>query len=87
MPAAAGPHRYWSLTRSARYSLLFALPLLLLYELLAFVLSGDSIAGVRNGADVLLKSIFLALGGPHIRPAEEASRKERLLGASRWSSL
>jgi hypothetical protein len=63
MPAAAGPHRYWSLTRSARYSLLFALPLLLLYELLAFVLSGDSIAGVRNGADVLLKSIFLALGG------------------------
>jgi len=55
--------RYRSLTRSARYSLLFALPLLLLYELLAFILSGDSIAGVRNGADVLLKSVFIALGG------------------------
>jgi hypothetical protein len=54
---------YWYQTRAARYSLLFALPLLLLYELLAFILSGDAIAGVRNGADVLLKSVFLALGG------------------------
>jgi len=54
---------YWRLTRSPRYSLLFALPLLLLYETLAFVLSHDAIAGVRNGADVLLKSLFVALGG------------------------
>jgi len=45
--------------------LLFALPLLLLYEALAYLLSGDAIAGVRNGADVLLKSAFLALGGRH----------------------
>jgi hypothetical protein len=56
---------YWSLTRSPRYSVLFAAPLLLCYELLAFVLSGDTIAGVRNGADVLLKSLFLTLGGRH----------------------
>jgi hypothetical protein len=56
-------NQYWGLTRSPRYSLIFALPLLLLYELLAFALSGDAIAGVRNGADVLLKSVFLALGG------------------------
>ena len=54
---------YWQATRAPRYSLLFALPLLLLYELLAFALSGDAIAGVRNGADVLLKSVFIALGG------------------------
>jgi hypothetical protein len=54
---------YWRLTRSPRYSLLFALPLLLLYETLAFVLSHDAIAGVRNGADVLLKSLFVGLGG------------------------
>ena len=54
---------YWRLTRSPRYSLLFALPLLLLYEALAFVLSHDAIAGVRNGADVLLKSLFVGLGG------------------------
>jgi Type II CAAX prenyl endopeptidase Rce1-like len=60
MPATS---RYWDLARAPRYSLLFALPLLLLYELLAFVLSGDAIAGLRNGADVLLKSIFIGLGG------------------------
>jgi hypothetical protein len=54
---------YWARTRAPRYSLTFALPLLLLYEGLAFVLSGHAIAGVRNGADVLLKSLFTALGG------------------------
>jgi CAAX prenyl protease-like protein len=54
---------YWRLARSPRYSILFALPLLLLYEALAFALSHDAIAGVRNGADVLLKSAFVWLGG------------------------
>lgn len=54
---------YWRDTRAPRYSLLFALPLLLGYEGLAFLLTGDAIAGVRNGADVLLKSAFLWLGG------------------------
>ena len=54
---------YWRLSRSPRYSLLFALPLLLIYETLAFVLSHDALAGVRNGADVLLKSAFVWLGG------------------------
>ncbi len=54
---------YWARTRAPRHSLTFALPLLLLYEGLAFVLSGNAIAGVRNGADVLLKSLFTALGG------------------------
>jgi membrane protease YdiL (CAAX protease family) len=55
--------RYWSATRAPRYSLTFALPLLVAYEALAFCLSHDSIAGVRNGADVLLKSVFVLLGG------------------------
>lgn len=50
-------------TRAPRYSFTFALPLLLLYEFLAFTLSGPDFAGVRNGADVLLKSLFLTLGG------------------------
>ena len=54
---------YARLSRAPRYSLLFALPLLLLYEALAFVLSHDAIAGVRNGADVLLKSLFIGFGG------------------------
>jgi hypothetical protein len=64
MPPSSASHRsYWRLSRAPRYSLLFALPLLVLYELLAFALSRDAIAGVRNGADVLLKSLFVALGG------------------------
>jgi len=33
------------------------------YEVLAFTLSHDSLSGVRNGADVLLKTAFLLLGG------------------------
>ena len=55
---------YFTASRQPRYSVLFALPLLLLYELLSFVLTGSTYAGVRNGADVLLKSAFLHLGGP-----------------------
>jgi len=54
---------YFQLSRSARYSILFALPLLLLYELLAFLIGGNDASGVRNGADVLLKSFFVSFGG------------------------
>lgn len=36
----------------------------MLYETAAFFLTGDAIAGVRNGADVLLKRMFVAFGGP-----------------------
>lgn len=53
---------YWHDSRAPRYSLTFALPLLVLYEALAALLS-DGGNGVRNGADVLLKSPFLALLG------------------------
>lgn len=55
--------RYLDATRAPRYSITFAAPLLVLYELLAFSLSGDAVAGLRNGADVLLKSLFVSLGG------------------------
>ena len=54
---------YWRASRAPRYSLLFALPLLVLYELLAFTLSHEAVQGVRNGADVLLKSLFVGFGG------------------------
>ncbi len=54
---------YWQASRSPRYSLTFALPLLVGYELLAFLLTHDALEGVRNGADVLLKSLFVLLGG------------------------
>jgi hypothetical protein len=36
-----------------------------LYELSAFVLAGDPVGGMRNGADVVLKSLFLSFGGQH----------------------
>jgi hypothetical protein len=54
---------YWRDTKAPRYSLGFAFPLLLIYEVLAFGLSHGEVSGVRNGADVLLKSLFLMLGG------------------------
>jgi hypothetical protein len=57
------PRGYWRLARTPRYSISFAFPLLAAYEMLAFMLSRLDVAGVRNGADVLLKSLFLTLGG------------------------
>jgi hypothetical protein len=54
---------YWQTTRAPRYSLAFSFPLLIAYELLAFTLSRGEVTAVRNGADVLLKSLFVTLGG------------------------
>lgn len=58
MPAPS----YWSISRAPRHSLLLALPLLLLYEVLAAALAGQ--AGVRNGADVLLNALIVSAVGP-----------------------
>jgi hypothetical protein len=55
---------YWQLSKAARYSVTFALPLLVMYELLAAMLNRDAPAGLRNGADVLLKSTFSMVAGP-----------------------
>jgi hypothetical protein len=63
MSLATGSSRYWRAARAPRYSITFAFPLLLAYEALAFTLSHSALAGVRNGADVLLKSAFVLLGG------------------------
>lgn len=63
MPASTTSYR--ALSRSHRYSLLFAMPLLLLYELLEAVAPVRSGGGViRNGADVLLTGVFSAAFGP-----------------------
>jgi CAAX prenyl protease-like protein len=56
------PGSYWQASRAPRYSLLFALPLLLFYQTLALLLSHGS-RSVRNGADVILQSLFVALAG------------------------
>lgn len=55
--------RYLDQSRAPRYSILFAVPLLIAYEASAFLLADSNGAGVRNGADVLLKSLFVILGG------------------------
>lgn len=55
--------QYYNASREPRYSVLFALPLWVLYEGLAALMSHSTYAGVRNGADVLLKTVFVALGG------------------------
>ena len=54
---------YWQTSKTHRYSLLFALPLLALYEALAALLPHDPRGGIRNGADVILREAFYAIGG------------------------
>jgi hypothetical protein len=57
--------QYWATSRSHRHSLLFALPLLVLYELLSTIAPVRVAGGVvRNGADVLLTGLFSWLLGP-----------------------
>jgi hypothetical protein len=61
-PSAAAS--YWDASRAPRYSLIFALPLFLLYEGLAAALSGSAgMASVRNAADLVLKTPFLMFSG------------------------
>lgn len=54
---------YWTESRAPRYSLLFALPLLLCYEALAAFLSAGRPGALRNGADVLLQEAFMSVFG------------------------
>ncbi|HYT71829.1 MAG TPA: CPBP family glutamic-type intramembrane protease [Gemmatimonadales bacterium] len=56
------PGSYWQASRAPRYSLLFALPLLVFYQLLATLLSTGP-RSLRNGADVILQSLFAAAAG------------------------
>lgn len=55
---------YFQASRAPRYSLLFALPLLILYQVLAALVPGGERGAVRNGADVLLQMLFTWLAGP-----------------------
>jgi hypothetical protein len=54
---------YWAESRAPRYSLLFALPLLMCYEALAALLTAGHPGGIRNGADVLLQEFFITVFG------------------------
>ena len=54
---------YWQASRSPRYSLLYALPLLIFYQVLAAAVPAGPQGGVRNGADVILQSVFVWVAG------------------------
>jgi len=54
---------YWQASRSPRYSLLFAVPLLVFYQVLAAAVPAGPQGGVRNGADVMLQAVFIWLAG------------------------
>jgi membrane protease YdiL (CAAX protease family) len=54
---------YWRRSRAPRYSLVFALPLFLLYEALAAAVASAGTESVRNAADVALKTPFLLFSG------------------------
>lgn len=56
--------RYLAHSRTHTYSLLFAVPLFVLYEAGAAWLARDGGSGLRNGADVMLRTL-LAAGGVH----------------------
>lgn len=53
---------YWQLSRSLTYSSLFALPLFLLYEILALLVNQGAGVAVRNAADALLRGLFRPFG-------------------------
>jgi membrane protease YdiL (CAAX protease family) len=54
---------YWKLSRAPRYSVTFALPLLILYQVLVLALSRFAGNQLRNGADIILQSFFVAIAG------------------------
>jgi len=59
------PRSYWQASRAPRYGLLFALPLLVFYQVLAALPQPgpEGIGQVRNGADVILESLFIWMVG------------------------
>lgn len=63
--SAASRTTYFNASRAHRYSVLFALPLLLGYEALAAMLATPGKAELRNGADAMLRAAFTAVAGPY----------------------
>ncbi|SRR6266536_525515 len=70
---------YWQVSRAPRYSLLFALPLLVFYQVLALRLAHGE-RSVRNGADVILQALFTAVAGAWGPPLFMVC----LIGAGLW---
>ena len=56
---------YYAASRSHRYSILFALPLLIGYEALAALLAQPGKPELRNGADAILRGLFTLVAGQY----------------------
>src|SRR2546425_10289122 len=78
-PSLSTRTSYWQVSRVPRYSLLFALPLLLFYQVLALLLAHGE-RSVRNGADVILQALFTAVAGAWGPPLFMVC----LIGAGLW---
>jgi hypothetical protein len=61
--SASSRSSYFNMSRAHRYSILFALPLLLGYEFLAAALARPGKPELRNGADAILRAAFTAIAG------------------------
>ena len=79
-PSVPRGQGYLRASRAPRYSLLFALPLLLGYEALAIALPVRETQGVRNGAEVILRTAFDMVAGQWGNVAFGAV----VLGISAW---
>src|SRR6266567_2133557 len=78
-PSLSTRTSYWQVSRVPRYSLLFALPLLLFYQVLALLLAHGE-RSIRNGADVILQTLFTAVAGAWGPPLFMVC----LIGAGLW---
>ncbi len=83
-PLVSNSSSYWQLSRAPRYSLLFVLPLLALYEGLAALLTTAGASQVRNGAEVLLASLFSLVAGPRAALALGAVVALTCIGLAGW---
>ncbi|UCD37748.1 MAG: CPBP family intramembrane metalloprotease [Fidelibacterota bacterium] len=57
-----GIREYRGLSRTPFYSLVFIVPLVVLYEILAVMINWESELQLRNGADVLLRQLLMIFG-------------------------
>ena len=65
MQIAVKPRSYFNISRAHRYSIVFALPLLIGYEALAALLAEPGKGELRNGADAIFRSAFTTVAGAY----------------------
>ena len=56
------PSGYFSVSKTATYGFLAALPLLAMYEALILLVNGDKLSQIRVGADIWIKQTLALIG-------------------------